>query len=514
MSVLHEKPTATATPPLRSKRRAEPRFVDTLAAPSAPNAPSPGSTWARRYRNKLLITDTVIILAAVVLSFFLRFGVPDTYSALGAFPADYGTISAVIVVTWLCILGAYRTRDARVLGIGVTEYKRVVNASAWTFGLLAIAFLILGVQIARGFFIVALPLGLAGLALSRWLWRQWLTRQRQYGHYLSRAIVVGEREDVEYVVGQIHRKSGAAYQVVGTALDGDPTGCVTIDSLRIPVVSDLSRVARAAASLGADVVIVAGQPSAGNHYIRNLGWDLEGTNAELVVASRLTNIAGPRIHFRPVEGLPLMHVELPQYEGGKHVLKRLFDMAVSGGALLVLSPLLLVLAVIVRVDSPGPVLFRQERVGRNGRTFHMLKFRSMVETAEDDLASLLDRNEGAGILFKIKNDPRITRAGKTLRKYSLDELPQLWNILVGDMSLVGPRPPLQREVLAYESHVHRRLYIKPGLTGMWQVNGRSNLSWEESVRLDLYYVENWSLTGDLMIIWRTFRVLLKPIGAF
>src|SRR5690606_27328321 len=146
--------------------------------------------------------------------------------------------------------------------------------------------------------------------------------------------------------------------------------------------------------------------------------------------------------------------------------------------------------------------FRQERVGRDGRTFTMIKFRSMVQTAEQDLAALLEKNEGAGLLFKLKDDPRITAVGSFLRKYSLDELPQLWNIFVGDMSIVGPRPPLPREVSEYEAHVNRRLYIKPGLTGLWQISGRSDLSWEESVRLDLYYVENWSLAGDLVIMWR------------
>jgi lipopolysaccharide/colanic/teichoic acid biosynthesis glycosyltransferase len=187
---------------------------------------------------------------------------------------------------------------------------------------------------------------------------------------------------------------------------------------------------------------------------------------------------------------------------------------VSAVALLLLSPLLAVLALLIKGDSAGPALFYQERVGRGGQIFRMVKFRSMVATAQDDLAGLLDRNDGAGVLFKIKDDPRVTRIGRVLRKYSLDELPQLWNIFVGDMSLVGPRPPLAQEVLEYEDHVRRRLYIKPGLTGMWQVNGRSDLNWEESVRLDLYYVENWSLVGDLVIMWRTLKVLTHPVGAY
>lgn len=207
-------------------------------------------------------------------------------------------------------------------------------------------------------------------------------------------------------------------------------------------------------------------------------------------------------------------MEIPQFEGAKHVLKRILDIGVSGISLLIFWPLLTAIAIMVKLDSPGPVLFHQERCGRNERTFQMVKFRSMVQTAEDDLAGLLDQNEASGVLFKIRNDPRITKTGRVLRKYSLDELPQLWNIFVGEMSLVGPRPPLPEEVKSYDTHVRRRLYIKPGLTGMWQINGRSNLSWEDSVRLDLYYVENWSLTGDLYIIWRTFRMVMRAEGAY
>jgi exopolysaccharide biosynthesis polyprenyl glycosylphosphotransferase len=215
-----------------------------------------------------------------------------------------------------------------------------------------------------------------------------------------------------------------------------------------------------------------------------------------------------------VDGLPLLHVEIPQFEGGKHLLKRGFDVVVSGIALIVLSPLFLVLATLIRADSDGKAFFSQERVGRNGETFRILKFRSMVTNAPELLADLMEQNEGSGVLFKIKHDPRVTRLGRILRKYSLDELPQLWNVFTGDMSLVGPRPPLPNEVRDYEDHVRRRLYIKPGLTGMWQINGRSALSWEDSVRLDLYYVENWSVVGDLMILWRTVRVVINPVGAY
>jgi exopolysaccharide biosynthesis polyprenyl glycosylphosphotransferase len=463
----------------------------------------------------LLGSDVAIVAISVLLAVIFRFGVTmsATLDLLG-YPVDYWLVAVAIIATWLFVIGAYRTRDARVVGIGPSEYKRVVTASLLTFGLLAIVFFVFKIEIARGFFIISLPLGLGSLTLSRWLWRQWLTRQRSSGHYLSTAIVVGKRQDVRGVVRQIRNKSGAAYEIVGVATSRSNDSYFSVDGNSIPVVGSLYKVPDAVRQYGADVVIVAGQPAGGADYIRSLGWELEGTRAELVLASGLTNIAGPRIHMRPVEGLPLMHVELPQFEGGKHVLKRAFDFAVALVALVVLAPVLLVLAIMVRKDSPGPVLFRQERVGRNGAIFQMLKFRSMVMTAERDLPALLQHNDGAGLLFKMRNDPRVTGVGAMLRKYSLDELPQLWNVLVGDMSLVGPRPPLLREVEQYESHVRRRLFIKPGITGMWQVNGRSDLSWEESVTLDLYYVENWSLTGDFLILWRTARAMKNTTGAY
>ena len=470
--------------------------------------------WARKFRALLAASDITIIALAVVVAFIARFWLGETTTSFAKVAANYWLVTAVIIGTWIVTLSAHHTRDTSIIGMGLAEYQGVVKASVLAFGLLAIAAVILKVDVARGYFTLAFPLGIIGLLISRWVWRGWLIRQRRGGKFLSRAVVVGSRLDVEYVIGQIDRKAVTAYDVVGACVDNPTDNQIVVNSFTVPVVSNLHHVADAAANLKIDAVIVAGQPNVGSHFIRDLAWDLEGTAAELVVASRLTNIAGPRIRFRPVEGLPLMHVELPQFAVGKHVLKRVFDLVVSAIAIVILLPLLAMIAILVNQDSPGPVLFRQERVGRDGKLFHILKFRSMVQSAEDDLAGLLDKNDGAGILFKMKNDPRVTRTGRFLRKYSIDELPQLWNILIGDMSLVGPRPPLPLEVESYEERVHRRLYIKPGLTGMWQVNGRSNLDWDESVRLDLYYVENWSLTGDLVIIWRTFKVLRRAVGAY
>jgi exopolysaccharide biosynthesis polyprenyl glycosylphosphotransferase len=512
MTVIRPRPLVEI--PRRSRRPFTEPEPNVSSSPRAPQLHSSEHAWARHYRARLRITDTIIIFASIAGAFVARFGLDDVVTRVAGFPVAYFTISLIIGSAWVVALYAYHTRDPRVVGMGLSEYKRVANASALTFGILAIAFLVAKVDIARGYFVLALPLGATALLGSRWIWRQWLLRQRRFDHYLSRALVVGGREDVEYVVKQIQQKSGAAYNVVGAALEEPGAGTLTVGDRDVPIVANLETITQAASNLHVDSVIVAGQPHGGGTFIRNLGWALEGTATDLVLASRLTDVAGPRIHFRPVEGLPLIHVEIPQFEGGKHVLKRALDMVVSGLALLVLLPFMVGVGIAIRLDSPGEALFRQERVGRNGTTFRMLKFRSMVQDAEASLAALQARNQGAGVLFKMKDDPRVTRIGRVLRKFSIDELPQLWNVFVGDMSLVGPRPPLRREVDGYEKHVHRRLYIKPGLTGMWQVNGRSDLSWDESVRLDLYYVENWSLTGDIVILWRTFRVLVHPTGAY
>jgi exopolysaccharide biosynthesis polyprenyl glycosylphosphotransferase len=247
----------------------------------------------------------------------------------------------------------------------------------------------------------------------------------------------------------------------------------------------------------------------GPRAVRTLSWQLESTETRLVLAPALTDIAGPRIHTQPVGGLPLIHVDRPTYRGAHKALKKSFDLV--GAALLVvlLAPVLVAVSIAIKATSPGPVFFRQERVGVDGKSFRMIKFRSMVADAESRLTMLKAQGQDRGndVLFKMRDDPRVTGIGRVIRKFSIDELPQLFNVLVGQMSLVGPRPPLASETEQYADEVHRRLLVKPGMTGLWQVSGRSDLSWEESVRLDLYYVENWSITGDIAIIWRTFRAL-------
>lgn len=466
--------------------------------------------WIATHINLLRITDSLLVAGSVMVGSELADrGLFREGSKAGA------VASAAVALIWIAALEIHRTRDPKVLGVGADEYKRVAGATFRVFGFLALAAVIFSIHGGAALATVSLPVGIVALTANRWAFRRRLATEKAKGRHLSRAIVVGEPEDVRYVVHQIKKKSGPVYEILGVCLPGSRRGAkLRVDDRLVPVLSSTDDIPRTARLATADAVIIAGPLPGGNRFIRELGWKLEECSAEMVLAATLTNVAGPRIHWRPVEGLPLMHVDIPQYSGGRHILKRVVDVALAGSALLVLSPFLLLLAAVVRNDSAGPVLFRQERIGKDGKTFGMYKFRSMVVDAEERLANLTKNNEGAGVLFKMHNDPRVTNCGRWMRKYSLDELPQLWNVLVGDMSLVGPRPPLASEVSAYERHTHRRLLIKPGLTGLWQINGRSDLSWDEAVRLDLYYVENWSIAGDLLILWRTFRAVVQPSGAY
>ncbi|HLZ38679.1 MAG TPA: sugar transferase [Mycobacteriales bacterium] len=331
-------------------------------------------------------------------------------------------------------------------------------------------------------------------------------------------LVVGGRREVVEMVRTLRREPYAGLAVVGVCLPGvnrldAPTARLRAED-DIPVVGSLNTVAQAVRTIDADTVAVTASPAVNAATLRRLAWSLESTGVDLVVAPTLTDVAGPRVHVRPVAGLPLLHVEAPEFTGGRQLLKRLVDRCLALAFLLLLAPLLTAIALAVRWDTPGPALFRQTRVGRGGGTFTLYKFRSMVLGAEHQRDALAKDNEHDGVLFKIRQDPRVTRVGRIIRRFSLDELPQLFNVLKGDMALVGPRPPLPGEVEQYGTDVHRRLLVKPGITGLWQVSGRSDLPWQDGVRLDLYYVENWSLTLDLMILWKTLFTVVRAEGAY
>lgn len=491
-------------------------FGPTLSA--APAVASAAALDGRRYVRRLAITDFIIITSASVLPGLLMLAGNQATEGAQQLSQQFTLTGAVVALAWVLSLMFFRTRAAGRIAVGMQEYKFLVYATAAVAGGIGLFAIITGNLDYRSFIVLSLPVGLGALLLGRWGWRQWLARQRQRGFALSNVLVYGQIKDAPYVVRQISKQSGPAYRVVGVLLDGahDPD---SEQSLRaadptLPLSYDTGAIEAEVNRFGADSVVVAGPLTGGNAALQELGWRLEKTGTKLIVVSSLTNVASRRVRTSPVDGMPLLHVELARFSGWRFWLKRGFDVVFASLALLGLSPFFLAIALLIRLDGPGKIFFKQERAGLDGLPFHMFKFRTMVEDAEAQLEFLEAQNEGAGPLFKLKHDPRVTRVGRLLRKHSLDELPQFLNVLRGEMSVVGPRPPLFKEVETYKGHDHRRLYLKPGVTGLWQVSGRSNLDWNESIRLDLYYAENWTVLSDLRIVWRTFRVMIKPDGAY
>lgn len=471
--------------------------------------------WRDVYAARLAATDLLVLVWVVFGVQIAWFGFDSTdVSFRGESTNDlavsYTMISVLLIAGWMLLLGIFRTREDRVLGTGPDEYKQIASATIRLFGILAIVAYIFQIDVARGYILIAFPFGMLVLMFSRWMWRQWLRVQRQNGRFTSKVLLVGSVIASSHIARVLSRHPDSGYHVVGAVIPEGQIG-QRLPTTEVPVFGTVSSVSAALEASGADTVAITSSEELTPQGIRELSWSLEPGRHHLIVAPSLTDIAGPRIHTRPVAGLPLIHVETPRYEGRKLFTKRGFDILGSGVLLVVLSPLLLVLALLVKFASPGGVFYRQERVGLNGTHFNMLKFRSMKVDADAELDALLEGQGRSGQpLFKIENDPRVTQVGRVLRKYSLDEFPQLLNVFKGDMSLVGPRPQRDDEVALYDSAAHRRLLLKPGMSGLWQVSGRSSLSWEDSIRLDLYYVENWSITGDLVILWRTIKAVIAP----
>lgn len=475
--------------------------------------PSVPGQWQGMYRRRLIVADTALVTASVFLSQWMWLGSGSTELA-GLTAVNYTTVSLALVVAWLVVLALFNTRAPRLIGHGPSEYLQIVTATVRLFGSIAILSLILKVDFSRGYLLIALPLGLGLLLLGRRLWRSWLWRRRACEECMARVLLVGSVDSCAAIARDLSANRSAGYLVVGACVP-EGSDAAMLERAEVPVTADLDRVLLALAEHGADTVLVAGNEQLSADRVRAISWQLERDKQHLIVAPSLIDIGGPRISIRPVAGLPLLHVETPRFEGRQVVYKRVFDILGSGALLVVLSPVFLVLALLVKATSAGPVFYRQERVGKDGEPFRMIKFRSMRLNADAELQRLLQAQGTADKpLFKVQNDPRLTRIGAVLRKYSLDELPQLINVWKGDMSLVGPRPQREGEVALYDDAARRRLMVKPGMSGLWQVSGRSNLEWEEAIRLDLYYVENWSIWNDIAILGKTIREVVSPSGAY
>jgi exopolysaccharide biosynthesis polyprenyl glycosylphosphotransferase len=460
--------------------------------------------WERQYVRALVLCDLLAGVAAGAVTFGLRFGDEVT-----TYNRSYVWLSALLPLALLAVLVVSRAYERRYLFVGTDEYQRVFRGGVGLIAGVALVSYALDLDLARSYVLGSLPTAMVSAVVLRFALRKRLHLARARGERLRRVIVVGHELSVIGITRQLRRERYHGLEVVGACLPPDHDGVIDL-----PVFGTFDDVATAVDAADADTVVVLSCPELDGAALRRLAWRLERDEVDLVVASALVDVAGARTTIRPFDGLPMLHVEHPRLHGGARIVKDLVDRLGALALLVIFGPLLSVVALCVRVTSRGPVLFRQVRVGRDGSEFRIFKFRSMYVDAEARLAELRHLNEHDGVLFKMRDDPRVTPVGRWLRRLSLDELPQLLNVIAGQMSLVGPRPPLPSEVARYADDVRRRLAVKPGMTGLWQVSGRSDLSWEEAVRLDLRYVENWSLSLDLVILLRTMTAVVRSSGAY
>ncbi len=461
------------------------------------------SAWTKDYLRRAAIADLGCAVVGVFVAAQIRFGsdVTETYLAL----------SLTLPLLWVAALWLAGGYDVRFIGTGSDEFRKVLAAGVSLTATVAIFSYAVNIELSRAYVVIALPSVTVFDLAARYGIRKRLHRQREAGQCLLTVVAVGHELAVANLVTELHRDRYHGLTVVGACVIR-PGECDEV--VGVPVYGGLDDVTAAVKAFGADTVAVLACPEMDGVRLRSLAWELEKTGTDLCLSPALLDVAGPRTTIRPTAGLTLLHVDHPQLAGLRLVLKGLFDRCVAAVALILLAPVLATLAAVIRLCDRGPALFTQTRVGKNGHVFRIYKFRTMVADAEQRRAELLPSNDSDGVLFKLRADPRVTALGVYLRRWSIDELPQLLNVLLGHMSLVGPRPALPDEAERYAEHVRRRLVVKPGLTGLWQINGRSDLSWDESVRLDLRYVENWSFALDLQILWKTLSAIVGGSGAY
>jgi exopolysaccharide biosynthesis polyprenyl glycosylphosphotransferase len=474
------------------------------------------TAWSRRYLIAIATADAVVggIAAALPAS------ISDTLS----WGHRVAMLCLVSLVVWPAAIALCRGYRRNRIGVGFDEPGAVMRA-----GMLVVV----AVAIPAGFMAVpagsldpdgaltlyallklvatGTPFAVLLSLLVRFFARRILHFLQRQGRSLRHVLVVGSFGAAQQLSERIQREPDTGMKVIGLCLPSTELPRPVVDG--IPVLGSLRQVPEVVRSMGCDAVAVTSDDATRYNYLRELAWSLEGVGVELLVDPGLVEVAGPRMHIRPLMGFPLLHVEEPHFKGWRWAVKRVSDIVLTSIGLLIISPVMLAIAAGVKFQDGGPVIFRQARIGREGKPFTMLKFRSMVVDAEERKLELMEHNEGKGGLFKLSQDPRVTRLGQFLRSFSLDELPQLFNVLGGSMSLVGPRPHLASELAQMPSEASRRSLVTPGLTGLWQVSGRSDLEGDDAIRLDLRYVENWSLSLDLQILWKTISAVMAKRGA-
>ena len=485
---------------------------DAATRPSRPKPPRPGG-WDRAHAWLLVAIDVGAISVAVIVAISLGLvSLEQSWRAGDDVALERTLTDLVVVLGWPALLAASGAYDRRSLGWGSEEYRVVLLAAARLLSVLAIAVFLFDAPLQADFVLTVLLLGTAGSLIGRRVARKALHRRRAEGRDTRRVLAVGSPSSVASLIDGLERITYSGLRVVGAVVPaGSRTDGVLPDD--VPLVGHPQDLMAAMDAIEADAVAIADSSTLDGTAVRRLAWSLEGRNIDLLVVPTITDVVGPRVVVRPVGTIPLLYVEEPELTGPNRFAKAVFDRAAAAMGLLLLGPAILALAVAVKATTPGTAFYRQRRIGLDGREFSMLKLRTMHRGADrqkPELAAVLEDRR----LFKMVDDPRVTPLGRFLRRWSLDELPQLWNVLIGEMSLVGPRPGLPDEVAGYEEDVTRRLLVRPGITGLWQVSGRSDLPWDETVRLDLHYVDNWSLTLDVQILFRTMAAVVRGEGAY
>jgi exopolysaccharide biosynthesis polyprenyl glycosylphosphotransferase len=468
-------------------------------------------TARRRRPPEWLVTYTATLVGGDIVAAVMAASVTVPFT--GPFSAAVVGLAALGALIWPALLMFLGTYAERLHGTGAAEYRRVsigggiaTAVAGYTAQVPAYAgvtrLLLIGVPVAT-------VLTLVNRALNRWR----LHTARRRGFMTKRVVLVGRDVAVLDLATRLGRDPAAGLRVIGACVPR-PTEQACLERSGTAVLGGLDEAVRVLDEVGADAVVVASASETAGQYLRDLTWRLEGTNVDVLSAPGLVEVAPNRLQIRPTTSVPLFQIREPDFRGYRRLIKGILDRIAAAVLLVLGSPVFVAIIVAIRMTSPGPAMYRHRRIGKRGRPFDLFKFRSMVVGADREIDALRVRNEGNAVQFKLRRDPRVTSVGRFLRRYSLDELPQLINVLKGEMSFVGPRPHVDKEVEQYGPDMHRRLLVKPGITGLWQVSGRSNLSWDEAVELDVRYVENWSLGLDLAILLRTIRVVVRSSGAY
>jgi exopolysaccharide biosynthesis polyprenyl glycosylphosphotransferase len=463
----------------------------------------------RDYARGVILVDFLVLLATTLLVYlenYRSFQIVDNIydEGLLRITASPQLVGAGLLVTWLILLSVFKSRDPKIVGSDFSEYRRVLNATLSVLGLLAFVSLYFKVDVSRLYVTEVLVIGLVALLVARRLGRNWLNKQRKQGNFTRRVAIYGPTSELALELQKYSSHKESEFEPIMTIEDKDLLVLKYLNSDKTKKV-DLEHLPEVLAEENIEILQVVGSGPSSAQMHKKLYWALDGWDISFVVSPAITGVSSSKLTTRVIAGSPLIKISSTKFTGPQYFVKTTFDILFSLIALIVASPVMLVTAIAIKVTDRGPIFFKQTRIGINGKEFKILKLRSMKVGAEKEFDELATKAgyEVNSVQFKLKDDPRVTSIGRFIRKTSIDELPQFINVLKGDMSVVGPRPHVHKEVEAYDDHAVRRLLVKPGITGPWQIGGRSELTWEESVALDLDYVEHWSPIQDLVIVSRT-----------